>query len=83
MGLIILPNKVALVAVPTTYHKFTWQQLREAGFNVVVYANHLLRSAYPAMLETAESILNNNRSTEAEKNLMPVKELLKLIPSQL
>lgn len=76
-------NKVALVAVPTTYHKFTWQQLQEAGFNVVVYANHLLRSAYPAMLETAESILNNNRSTEAEKNLMPVKELLKLIPSQL
>jgi phosphoenolpyruvate mutase len=79
----MLPNKVPLVAVPTTYNKIGWQQLQEAGFNIVVYANHLLRSAYPAMSATASSILQHRRSTEAEQQLMPVSELLKLIPSQL
>lgn len=73
-------KKVPLVAVPTTYNELTWQELRDAGFNIVVYANHLLRSAYPAMLSTAHSILEANRSKEAEQQLMPVSELLKLIP---
>ncbi|HET9432072.1 MAG TPA: phosphoenolpyruvate mutase, partial [Chitinophagaceae bacterium] len=76
-------QKVTLVAVPTTYNSITWQELERAGFNIVVYANQLLRSAYPAMLHTAESILRHHRSQEAEKELMPVSELLKLIPSQL
>jgi phosphoenolpyruvate phosphomutase len=75
-----ISNKVPLVAVPTTYNELTWQQLQEAGFNIVVYANHLLRSAYPSMLSTAESILQSNRSKEAEEKLMPVSGLLKLIP---
>lgn len=78
-----LPNKVPLVAVPTTYNTIGWQQLQEAGFNIVVYANHLLRSAYPAMSATASSILQHRRAKEAEQQLMPVGELLKLIPSQL
>jgi phosphoenolpyruvate mutase len=76
-------KKVPLIAVPTTYNKLTWQELEKAGFNVVVYANHLLRSAYPAMLATAQTILKNSRSLEAEKDLIPVGDLLKLIPSQL
>lgn len=75
-----LENKVPLMAVPTTYNEYTWQQLQDAGFNIVVYANHLLRSAYPSMLATARSILQHNRSKEAEEKLIPVKELLKLIP---
>lgn len=78
-----LQHKVPLVAVPTTYNTIGWEQLQEAGFNIVVYANHLLRSAYPAMSATATSILEHRRSTEAEQELMPVSELLKLIPSQL
>ncbi|MBN8675344.1 MAG: phosphoenolpyruvate mutase [Chitinophagales bacterium] len=76
-------HKVPLVAVPTTYNSITWQQLEEAGFNIVIYANHLLRSAYPSMLTTAKSILQHNRAKEAEDRLMPISELLKLIPSQL
>jgi 2-methylisocitrate lyase-like PEP mutase family enzyme len=72
-----------LVAVPTTYNTLTWEELGAAGFNIVVYANHLLRSAYPAMLTTAQSILQHHRSKEAEQELMPVAQLLKLIPSQL
>jgi phosphoenolpyruvate phosphomutase len=75
-----IKGKVPLVAVPTTYNEPTWQELEGAGFNIVVYANHLLRSAYPAMLSTAQSILQHNRSKEAEEKLMPVNELLKLIP---
>ena len=78
-----MDNRVPLVVVPTTFNQLTWQELAEAGFNVVVYANHLLRSAYPAMLGTAEEILKNNRSYESEKKLIPVSELLKLIPAQL
>jgi phosphoenolpyruvate phosphomutase / 2-hydroxyethylphosphonate cytidylyltransferase len=76
-------KRVPLVAVPTTYNTLSWEELRDAGFNVVIYANHLLRSAYPAMLTTAKTILQHHRSKEAEQNLMPVAELLKLIPSQL
>lgn len=79
----LMANKVPLVAVPTTYNTVTWQELADAGFNIVVYANHLLRSAYPSMVTAAESILRHHRSKEAEQALMPVAELLKLIPSQL
>jgi phosphoenolpyruvate mutase len=79
----LIDNRVPLVVVPTTFNQLTWQELSDAGFNVVVYANQLLRSAYPAMLATAEEILKNNRSYESEKKLIPVNELLKLIPAQL
>lgn len=76
-----MENRVPLVAVPTTYNELSWQQLQVAGFNIVVYANHLLRSAYPAMLWSAQSILEHDRSKEAEEKLIPVNELLKLIPN--
>lgn len=76
-----IPGKVPLIGVPTTYHKYTWQQLEAAGFNIIVYANHLLRSAYPSMLLTAQSILKHNRSKEAESHLITVKDLFKLIPA--
>jgi phosphoenolpyruvate phosphomutase / 2-hydroxyethylphosphonate cytidylyltransferase len=77
----LFKNKVPLVAVPTTYNELTWMQLQEAGFNIVVYANHLLRSAYPAMLSSAQSILRYNRSKEAEEKLITVKDLFNLIPA--
>ncbi len=73
-------KRVPLVAVPSTYNIIFRKELEEAGFNIIIYANHLLRSAYPAMLSTATSILKNDRSKEAEENLMTVKDLLKLIP---
>ena len=73
-------NKVTLVAVPTTYSTITEQELMDAGVNIVIYANHLLRSAYPAMVNTAESILKNQRCYEADKLCLPVEEILTLIP---
>ncbi|MDA9185565.1 phosphoenolpyruvate mutase [Gammaproteobacteria bacterium] len=75
-----LPNKKYLVVVPTTYNSVTEQELADKGVNVVIYANQLLRSAYPAMVRTAESILVNKRSLECDENLLPVREILALIP---
>ena len=70
-----------LVVVPSTYSKITEKQLIKLGVKVVIYANHLLRSAYPSMVETAQSILKNNRCEEAsKKKCMPIKEIINLIP---
>jgi phosphoenolpyruvate phosphomutase / 2-hydroxyethylphosphonate cytidylyltransferase len=71
--------RVPLVAVPSTYSSVTEQELSNAGVNIVIYANHLLRSAYPAMMQTARAILENGRSHEVEASLMPIKELLVLV----
>ena len=58
------PN-IPLICVPTSYNSVTEKQLTKSGFNVVIYANQLLRSAYPAMYKTAKSILENKRAFEA------------------
>ncbi len=73
-------KKAALVVVPTTYNRVRESELAEAGVNVVIYANHLLRSAYPAMVNTARCILENERACESEEYCMPIKEILHLIP---
>ncbi|OGG48250.1 phosphoenolpyruvate mutase [Candidatus Kaiserbacteria bacterium RIFCSPLOWO2_12_FULL_52_8] len=73
-------NRAPLLVVPSTYDKITESQLEKAGVNMVIYANHLLRSAYPAMLKTAERILKHGRAHEAAKEYcMPIKEILTLI----
>jgi len=69
-----------LVAVPTSYNTSTERELAARGVNVVIYANQLLRSAYPAMLETAKSILAHGRSAEADARMLPIKDILELIP---
>lgn len=70
-----------IVAVPTTYNQFTEDELASWGINVIIYANHLLRAAYPAMLNCAKSILTHGRSLEASNDYcMPIKEILELIP---
>ena len=73
-------DKVPLVAVPTTYNAISEEELMAAGVNIVIYANHLLRSAYPSMVKAAESILKSHRCCEAEKLCLPVKDILTLIP---
>lgn len=70
-----------IVAVPTTYNQFAEDELAEWGVNIVIYANHMLRSAYPAMVKCAERILETSRSLEAsEEFCMPIKQILNLIP---
>lgn len=74
-------NHTPIVAVPTTYGQFTEAELAEWGINIVIYANHMLRSAYPAMVKCAERILETNRCQEAsEEYCMPIKQILNLIP---
>jgi len=75
-----LENRKPLVAVPSSYNRTTEQELQDNGINVVIYANQLLRSAYPAMLGTAHSILEHGRSAECDSRMMPIKEILELIP---
>ena len=52
----------------------------ERGVNIVCYANHMLRSSYPAMVKVAKSILENGRSLEADDDCLSIKEILELIP---
>ncbi len=75
-----LGSPVPLVAVPSAYSQVTEEELREHGFQIIIYANHLLRSAYPAMTRTAREILENHRALEAEEHCMSIKEILTLIP---
>jgi phosphoenolpyruvate phosphomutase len=76
----MLEKRVPLVAVPSSYNHIYEMQLIDAGVNVVIYANHLLRSAYPAMVDVAKSILTHERSLEADDKCMSIKEILNLIP---
>ena len=74
-------NRVPLVVVPSTYAHMTETDLQNLGINVVIYANHLIRSAYPAMVSAAKSILENQRSEEAsDRYCMPIKDIITLIP---
>lgn len=75
-------NKVPLVVVPSTYSSVTEKELSDAGVRIAIYANQMLRSAYPAMLKTAQLILENERAQEADENCMPIKEIVTLIPQR-
>ena len=71
---------VPLVCVPTSYNHVYEKELEENGFNIVIYANHLMRASYPAMKSVANQILLNGRSLEADDQIISIKEILKLIP---
>jgi phosphoenolpyruvate phosphomutase / 2-hydroxyethylphosphonate cytidylyltransferase len=73
-------KEIPIVLVPTTYNQFTEKELCGWGANVIIYANHLLRASYPAMLKAATSILENERSKEADSLCMSIKQILELIP---
>ncbi len=73
---------VPVILVPTSYNQFTEEQLHAAGANIIIYANHLLRSAYPAMAGTARKILECSRSKEVDDVCLSIKEVLSLIPNK-
>ncbi len=76
-----IENRVPLVVVPSTYAHMSEKNLQDLGVKVVIYANHLIRSAYPAMVSVAKTILESARAKEAsDKYCMPIKEILNLIP---
>lgn len=74
-------NSTPIVVVPTTFSQITEEELISWGVSIVIYANHMLRSAYPAMVNCAKSILEHGRCKEAsDEYCMPIKEILSLIP---
>ncbi len=73
-------RKVPIVVVPSSFDTIYEDELANAGVKVVIYANQLLRSAYPSMVDTAKLILTHQRAYEARPNLMSIKEILTLIP---
>jgi len=75
-----LSRHVPLVVVPSSYNHVVESELEARGVNVVIYANHLLRSAYPSMMKTARSILEHGRSLECANEMLSIDEVLGLIP---
>ena len=69
-----------VIVVPTSFNSVTVEEFVEMGVNAVVTANHMLRAAYPAMLNVAKSVLENGRSLEAEPDCMSISEILEFIP---
>ena len=68
-----------LVCVPTTYNQTNEDELSAAGFRIIIHANHMLRSAYKAMMETAKTILRDQRSFEADPLCSTVREIFKTV----
>ena len=69
-----------IIIVPSTFNHIKESEFIKWGVNVVIYANHMLRSSYPAMLDVAKSILINERSSDCDDLCLPIKEILTLIP---
>ena len=72
-------NFIPLVSVPSTYSKVYEKDLIKNGFSLVIYANQLLRAAYPAMQNAAKSILEKSRAFEVDKKIISIKEIINLI----
>ena len=70
---------IPLVSVPSTYSKVYEKDLIRNGFKLVIYANQLLRAAYPAMQNAAKTILQKRRAFEIDKKIIPIKEIINLI----
>ena len=72
-------QKTPIVVVPSSFNTITEDELTAHGVNVVIYANQLTRSAFPAMQQTAEDILRFHRAKEVDDRLMPIKNIITLI----
>lgn len=70
---------IPIVVVPTSFNSVTEEELASHGVNIVIYANQLTRSAFPAMESTAVEILKNHRALEVDSKLMPFKDIITLI----
>lgn len=71
--------KTPIVVVPTSFNSITESELAAHGVNIVIYANQLMRAAFPVMRQTAEEILKAHRALEVDAKLMPFKEIIRLI----
>ena len=72
-------KQTPIIVVPTSYNSITESELALHGVNIVIYANQLTRSAFPAMEQTAKDILKYHRAKEVDDHLMPIKDIISLI----
>ncbi len=72
-------KKTPIVVVPSSFNTITEDELTQHGVNIVIYANQLTRSAFPAMQQTAKDILKYHRAKEVDDRLMPIKQIITLI----
>jgi len=71
-----------IVVVPTSFNTVTEAEFKERGVNVVIYANQLTRTGFPAMQDAARTILEHHRAKECDDKCMSIKEIITLIPEQ-
>ena len=71
-----------IVVVPTSFNTVTEQEFKDRGVNVVIYANQLTRTGFPAMQDAARTILENHRAKECDDKCMSIKEIITLIPEE-
>ena len=75
-------SSTPLVVVPTSFNTVTEQEFKERGVNVVIYANQLTRTGFPAMQDAARTILENHRAKECDDKCMSIKDIITLIPEE-
>ena len=71
-----------IVLVPTSFNSVKEEEWKERGANIIIYANQLMRAAVPAIRKAAETILENHRAEECDKDLMPFKDIIRMIPEE-
>ena len=77
-------NKMTpIVVVPTSFNTVTEQEFKDRGVNIVIYANQLTRTGFPAMQNAAKTILQHHRAKEADNMCMSIKDIITLIPQEL
>ena len=72
-------KETPIVVVPSSFNTITEEELIAHGVNIVIYANQLLRAAFPAMQNAAKSILKHHRAHEIDKELLSIKDIITLI----
>ena len=72
-----------IVVVPTSFNTVTEEEFKECGVNIIIYANQLTRTGFPAMQNAAEMILKNHRAKECDDICMPFKDIIRLIPEDI
>ena len=71
--------KVPVFVMPSTYSEVYEDDIIKWGANAVIYANNLLRSSYPAMVNCAETILRNGRAFEADSICVAKEEIQRIV----
>ena len=75
-------SSTPIVVVPTSFNTVTEEEFKSRGVNIIIYANQLTRTGFPAMQNAAKMILENHRAKECDDICMPFKEIIRLIPEE-